>query len=99
MSENVTRRFDREFKVGAVKMIVEDGRSVADVSKSLGVSLGSLYTWIHQFKSDGGDAFPGSGKLKPQDEEVRQLREQLRRVTMERDILKKTMGYFVERPK
>jgi transposase len=63
MSDNVTRRFDREFKVGAVKMVVEGGRSVADVSQSLGVSDGALYAWVKQFKADGGDAFPGSGRL------------------------------------
>lgn len=99
MSEKVNRCFDRDFKVGAVKMIMEEERSVVDVSQSLGVSTGSLYTWMRQFKTDGGNAFPGSGKLKVQDEELRQLRAELRRVTMERDILKKTMGYFVERPK
>jgi len=98
MEVDTSKRSNREFKVGAVKM-VEEGRSVSDVAESLGVSAASVYRWVRQFKGHAGSAFRGSGKLKPQDEELRQVREQLRRVTMERDLLKKTMGYFVERPK
>ena len=99
MQENRKKRYSRDFKVGVVKLITVEGRKIADVTKELGVSNQSIYAWIKEFAADPTDAFPGSGKLKPNDDEVRKLREELRITRMERDLLKKTMGYFVERPK
>ena len=99
MQENARIRYKKDFKIGAVKLVTDEGWAVADVARELGVSTHSIYAWLKEAGVSGENAFPGSGNLKPKDEEVRQLREQLRRVTMERDVLKKTMGYFVERPK
>ena len=96
---NAIRRYDREFKLGAVKLVVEEGKSYADVASALGASGASIRQWVQAFKKDQGDAFPGSGKLTPQDEEIRRLKEELRVARMERDILKKTIAYFAERPK
>jgi transposase len=50
--------------------------------------------WVNQYKEDPENAFPGNGKLKPEDEELRQLKRQLRDVTEERDILKKAVSIF-----
>jgi transposase len=96
---NGTKRYDREFKLGAVKLVLDEGKSYADVAAALGASEPSVRQWVAAFKRDKGGAFPGSGKLSPQDEEIRRLKEELRVARMERDILKKTIAYFAERPK
>ena len=94
-----SKRYDREFKLGAVKLVVEEGKRPADVAAALGASEPSVRQWVQAFKRDQGGAFPGSGKLAPQDEELRRLKEELRVTRMERDILKKTIAYLAERPK
>jgi transposase len=94
------KQFDRIFKLGAVALVLEQGRTQAQVAKDLGIGLSTLHKWLKDYRDSGSqDAFPGSGNLRPEDEEVRQLREENRLLRMERDLLKKTMGYFVERPK
>lgn len=96
---NASKRYDKEFKLGAVKLVLEEGKTVAEVVESLGVSEPSLRQWIKQYRQDKDEAFPGSGKLKAQDEELRRLKEELRVTRMERDLLKKTLPLFAERLK
>jgi transposase len=84
------RRFDREFKISAVKMITEGGHKAAEVARGLGIDPGRLYFWKKQFGADGEKAFPGKGNLS----EIAALRRKLREAEMERDILKKAVGIF-----
>ena len=93
MSEK-RKTYDKEFKLSAVKMIVDGGMSLSQVSRDLGINENSLHKWKKDYLSDQQNAFPGKGRLKPEEEELRRLKKQLSRVTMERDILKKTIGYF-----
>src|SRR5262245_54993101 len=86
---NGSKRYDREFKLGAVKLVLEEGRTCAQVAEALGDSEPSIRQWVAAFKRDQGGAFPGSGKLSPQDEEIRRLKEENRILRMERDLLKK----------
>jgi len=95
MSER-RKSYDKEFKLSAVKMIVEGGMRVRRVSKDLGVNENSLQNWKKAYLSDRQNAFPGKGKMKPEEEELRRVKKQLERVTMERDILKKAIGYFTK---
>lgn len=82
-------RFTEEFKMDAIKQITERGHAVADVSKRLGVSTHSLYAWMKQYST------PDEGYSKDdQSVEVRRLKQELARVTEERDILKKATVYF-----
>jgi transposase len=99
MKAKASRRFDQQFKLGAVKLVVDEGKSVPEVAEDLGISHVTLYQWVKKFREHGDDSFPGSGKLMPKDEELDRLRKENRLLKMERDLLKKTMGYFVERPK
>ena len=55
------RVFTREFKIAAVKLIVEDEMDVKDVSKQLGVHANSLYRWVQEYEEYGESAFPGKG--------------------------------------
>ncbi len=90
------RSYDKEFKISAVKMILEEGISTAEVSRDLGVNKNSLYKWKREYLSDQQQAFPGKGRMKPEEEEISKLRKQVKRLEMERDILKKAIGYFTK---
>ena len=83
------RKYTREFKLAAVKLITEQGRSVAEAARSLGVSEKQLRHWKSVLREQGQQAFPGNGNLPPADEELRRLKEENQRLRMERDVLKK----------
>jgi len=95
MSEK-RRSYDKEFKLSAVKMITEGGMSLIQVSRDLGVNENSLHKWKKDYLSDQQNAFPGKGHLKPEQEELRKKDQEIARLTMERDILKKALGYFAK---
>ena len=86
------KRFPEEFKIEAVRQIVERGHPVAEVSARLGVSTHSLYKWIREADQP---AEVRHGQLS-QAEELRRLKSELKRVTEERDILKKAAAYFAK---
>ena len=79
------KRYTDEFMIEAVRQIVEYGRPVAEVAERLGVSVHSLYGWRRQY----GQGEVGRRVEQDQNAEVRRLKAELRRVTEERDILKK----------
>ena len=87
-----TKRYTQEFKVGAVGQVVEKGYRVADVAARLGVSQHSLYKWIKVY----GVPKPERQAQASQAEELRRLKAELKRVTEERDILKKAAAYFAK---
>lgn len=95
MSEK-RRSYDKEFKLSAVKMITEGGMSLLQVSRDLGVNESSLHKWKKDYLSDQQNAFPRKGYLKPEQEELRKKDREIARLTMERDILKKALGYFAK---
>ena len=96
MSENIKhrRKYDREFKVQAVKLSLEKGKTVKDVAEDLGISAGNLTRWRREYREDSEHSFPGMGKLKPEDEEMRKLRKENADLKRERDILKKALAIF-----
>ena len=91
------RRFSREFKAEAVRMVREGGLNLAEVAKDLEIRPDMLRRWKRQVETAGVGAFPGSGRLAPDDEEARRLRRELQRVREERDILKKALAIFSDR--
>ena len=88
------RRFDAQFKLDAVRLIQENNRATRDIAKDLGVRPELLYRWKRELEEDPQSAFPGKGKLKPEQDQLRQLQQELKRVTEERDILKKALAFF-----
>jgi len=94
-----SRKYDREFKLNAVKLYRESGKTLEEVSSNLGIPKTTLYTWVEEFKAHGEDSFPGSGSLKPCNEEMYKLKKQLADVTMERNILKKAVAIFSKQKK
>lgn len=93
------RVFSREFKVEAVRRVTEGGVGPSQAARDVGVHVSLLQKWLRQFRNDGGESFPGKGRMKPADAEVTRLKNELRRVTAERDILKKAIAYFAKEPK
>jgi transposase len=92
------KTYDKEFKLSAVKMVLEEGISTAQVSRDLGINENSLHNWKKKYLEDRENSFPGKGRLKPEDEELRRLQKELKTVKMERDILKKAMAFFAKEP-
>src|SRR3954449_12202575 len=88
------RTYTTEFKVEAVKLLTEQGYSVAEAARSLGISENVLRSWKAALEAQGEQAFPGKGKLPAIEEELRRLRAENKRLLAERDILKKATAFF-----
>ena len=88
------RTFTPEFKAQAVKLVTEQGYSVAEASRSLGVCESLLRSWMAALQEKGADAFPGNGRLPAHEEELRRLRAENKRLLPEREILKKAAAFF-----
>lgn len=84
-------RYTEEFKLGAVAQVTGKGHSVTSVAGRLGVSTKSLYDWVKRYGGQAGDVVVSSDTA-----EIRRLKAELRRVTEERDILKKAAAYFAK---
>src|SRR3954464_9771373 len=83
------RKFSREFKVEAVKLVRERGVSVAQAGRDLGVHENVLRKWVKEFGSDPAQSFPGHGQMKPEQLEIERLRREVSKLKAERDILKR----------
>ena len=86
------KRYTEEFKIEAVKQVTDRGYSVLDVAERLGVTTKSLYDWIKRY----GNNAEQYQSTRQQEDEIRRLKADLRRVTEERDILKKAAKYFAK---
>ncbi len=93
------RYFSRDFKLEAVRLAARDGNSVAQVARELGVHENLLYRWSRQLRTESEGVFPGKGRLRPEEEELRRLKRDYERVKEERDILKKALAVFSQGPK
>jgi transposase len=85
------RRFTREFKLSAVKLVNEQGYSLTEAAKSLGIDPANVRDWVRKFSVTDGLVPTGEGALKA---ELRRLRKENARLAMERDILKKAAAFF-----
>lgn len=99
MEENRGRRhFDRDFKLEVIRLVIEDGRNVTEVARSIGVHANTIHNWKQQFTEDPEGAFPGKGRMKPEEEELRRLRRENESLKEDRAILKKALAIFSKRP-
>lgn len=90
------RKFTREFKLEAVRLIKDRGVSVAQASADLGVHPTQLRDWVKQLANDPQHAFPGKGQIKPEQLEIAQLKREVIKLKAERDILEKAAAYFAK---
>jgi transposase len=88
------RKFSREFKLEAVKLVKDRGVAVAQAARDLDLHENVLRKWIRDAGSDPQHAFPGHGQLKPEQLEIDRLRKEVAKLKAERDILKKAAAYF-----
>jgi transposase len=92
------KRYTREFKVEALRLVRESGKPVAQVARELGIQTNLLHTWRR--KEENGvvpeGAFPGNGVVSGAAAENRRLRRELEQVKKERDFLKKAAAYFAQ---
>ena len=82
----------------AVRLVTEQGYSMSQAARNLNININMLRRWKHQINEQGQDAFPGKGRLQSEQEELYRLREENKRLRMERDILKKTVTFFGSYP-
>jgi transposase len=88
------RKFSREFKIEAVRLVRERGVSVAQASRDIDVHENVVRKWVKEFGTDPMQAFPGHGQMKPEQLEIDRLRREVTKLKAERDILKKAAAYF-----
>jgi transposase-like protein len=88
------RKFTREFKLEAVRLIKERGVGYAQASQDLGVHPTQLRGWVKALADDPSQAFPGHGQMKPEQAEIARLKREVAKLKAERDILKKAAAYF-----
>jgi transposase len=90
------RRFGREFKLEAVKLVRERGVTATQAARDLDVHVNVLRKWVKEFGQDPTQAFPGHGQMKPEQQEIERLRREVARLKAERDILKKAAAFFAK---
>ena len=90
------KKYSKEFKLDAVSLIAEQGYTRSEAARSLDINTNMLGRWMKEFQSDDGQAFRGNGKLTPEQEENRRLKARVKRLQMEKEILKKATVFFAK---
>ena len=90
----MAKRYDKEFRLGAARLVVEQGYSQTEAGRRLGVTPTSVAKWIEQFRATG--ELPPVGQVVPEAEELKALRKETKRLQLENEILKKAAAYFAK---
>jgi len=93
-NQKTNRKFDREFKVQAVKMVLEEGIPIVEVAKKLEVNQGQIHKWKKDYLDQGSQAFEKKSNRNPESEEIRRLKKKLADLEEEHEILKKAVAIF-----
>lgn len=93
----VRRQYSSEFKTEAGRLLETSGKSARQLERELGIGRGNLFRWKQELAADGENAFPGHGRLTPDQERFRRLERENEILRQERDILKKAIAIFSER--
>ena len=96
----VTRqKYTKEFKLDAVSLVIDQDYSRAEAARSLGINANMLGRWVKEHEASEGQSFRGNGKLSPEQEQIKQLKSQVKRLQMEKEILKKATVFFAAETK
>lgn len=90
------RRFTREFKLEAVKLVKKRGASMSQASRDLDIHLNVLPKWVKDVEANPAEAFPRQGQMKADQAEIAKLRKEVAKLKLERDIVKKAAAYFAK---
>ncbi len=93
------KSYSTEFKRDAVSLVLEQGYSRAEAALNLEVGINALSRWVKEYEQKDKHAFVGKGKLTPEQAENRKLKARIKRLEMERDILKKATVFFANETK
>lgn len=88
------KRYSKEFKLDAISLVMEQSYSQAEAARSLGIDGRLISRWIKEQTANKEEAFRGNGTLTSEQLELRQLREENKRLKMEKEILKKAAVFF-----
>jgi transposase len=92
-SKRPRRSFTDEFKAGAVRLVLEEGKTVPQVARDLDVSASVVRIWVERARADSGKGKPGV-LTTAERQELAELRKEVRVLRMQRDILKKAAAFF-----
>ena len=94
------KKCSKEYKLDAVSLVLEQGYTRVEAAKNLEINTTMLGRWVKEHQqSDNGQAFRGNGKLTPEQTEIKKLKQQVKRLEMEKDILKKATVFFAAETK
>jgi transposase len=93
------KKYSKEFKLDAIALVQEQDYSVAEAARSLDINDNMLRRWISELHNTDDKAFRGNGKLTDEQAEIRSLKEKVKRLEMEKDILKKATVFFAKETK
>jgi transposase len=94
LTEQKRRQYTPEFKKEAVELVILENYTAAQAARSLGISRNMLDRWRREYQEKEQHAFPGTGHQSGELEELKRLREENRRLRMEKEILKKAAAFF-----
>lgn len=94
MTKKTRRRFSDEFKADAVSLVIDQGYSVSEAARRLGVERSVLDRWCRQHRQQTSDS--PARQEDDRDVEIRKLREEVRKLQIEKDILKKAAAFFAK---
>ena len=95
----IRKKYTKEFKLDAMSLVAEQGYSRAEAARSLGINANMLGRWVKESQTDDEQSFRGNGKLTQEQEENRRLQAEVKRLKMEKEILKKAMVFFAAETK
>ncbi len=93
------KKYSKEFKLDAVSLVTDQGYTRIEAARSLDINANMLGRWVKENQADDGQAFRGNGKLTPELGEIKKLKTQVKRLQMEKDILKKATVFFAAETK
>jgi len=99
MSHRKRTTYTQEFKREAVNLILEQGYSIAEASRNLGINYNMLSRWKVEQEKHGEESFPSKGHMTKEQAELSRLKAENKRLRMERDILKKATAFFAKEMK
>jgi transposase len=93
------KKYSQEFKLDAINLVMEQGYTRSEAARSLSINPNMLTRWIKEHETENAQAFRGAGKLTADQLELRRLREENKKLKMEKEILKKAAAFFAQETK
>ncbi len=93
------KKYSKEFKLDAISLVTDQGYTRIEAARNLGIQANMLGRWVKEQQADDGQAFRGNGKLTQEQDDIIKLKTQVKRLEMEKVILKKATVFFAKETK